>query len=65
MKVSKTSAQYGKGMKSAHCSICEHYLGGHECNKVAGHIDPAMWCRFFHKRSAEVVAEMRKRRGQG
>jgi dihydroorotase len=47
--VSKASAQYSKGMPSAHCGICTHY-SNHRCEIVVGEIDPAMWCKFFAKR---------------
>jgi hypothetical protein len=54
MKQAKASVDYGKGMKSAHCSICTHYQRGKQglhgsCELVAGSIDPEFWCKLFKK----------------
>lgn len=50
-KRTKESVDYGPGMKSAHCGICEHYRGGF-CTRIIGKIDPRMWCKLFEKQKA-------------
>lgn len=49
-KVSKQAAHYGQGMKSAHCGICNHYLGNGRCNRVEGIVSPSGWCKFFARK---------------
>jgi hypothetical protein len=50
-KKTKHDVVYSKGMKAAHCSICEHYQPKpHTCTKVEGIIDPDYWCKLWTKR---------------
>lgn len=49
MKRSKDDVDYGRGMKSSHCGICEHFEFPHWCKKVAGRISPDAWCRLFRR----------------
>lgn len=51
---SKASVDYSKGMASSHCGICGHFHAPHACEKVAGHIDPDMWCKLFILESAKA-----------
>lgn len=46
-KVSKESVDYSKGMASTHCGNCGHFHPPGACEKVAGHIDPDMWCKLY------------------
>src|SRR5262245_54098174 len=49
-KVTKAAADYGSGMKSAHCGICRHFNAkAKTCAIVAGSIDPDAWCKHFKK----------------
>ena len=48
-KATKSAAHYGKGMKSAHCGICRHFIRPDACEKVEGEIGASMWCKFFKK----------------
>jgi hypothetical protein len=56
MKSTKAAAHYGRGMKSAHCGICQHFIAPDQCNKVAGKISPQGWCRFFRKDATMALA---------
>lgn len=54
-KHTKAEVDYGKGMASAHCGICAHYLpsrSGNRCQVVQGAIDPDDWCYLFRKEAA-------------
>jgi alpha-ribazole phosphatase len=46
VKLSKEQVHYGRGMQTAYCGKCAHYLG-HRCEIVAGLIEPDMWCAYF------------------
>jgi hypothetical protein len=48
-KIEKDHANYGRGTKTAHCSVCEHYHEG-SCDIVKGFIDPSYWCQHFKAR---------------
>ena len=52
VKVPPAAAQYGPGMKSAHCGICQHFLKPNACEIVAGPIRPSMWCIYFSLKKA-------------
>jgi hypothetical protein len=56
-KRTKPSVDYSVGMKSAHCSICEHWIAGGHCEKVAGPIEPDHWCKLFHKRRQPMAGK--------
>ena len=56
MKADKDSVDYGRGMKSAHCEICQHFEAPHACSKVAGKISPQGWCKLFRKQQQEKAA---------
>lgn len=49
--VSKTEAGYSKGTPKEHCGICSHSQHNYTCNKVAGRIFPAMWCKYWTPRA--------------
>jgi len=46
-QVSKLEAEYGKGMKSAHCGICRHFGPPHDCEVVIGTVNSDGWCKYF------------------
>lgn len=51
-KKSKSEVDYGPGMKSAHCGICEYFEMDHKngCHLVSGHIEASKWCNLFSER---------------
>lgn len=50
-KKTKHEVVYSKGMKLAHCGICQHYNSrNRSCAIVEGSIDASMWCMRFKKR---------------
>lgn len=49
-KATKAAARYGKGMKTAHCGICEHFRPPHGCTRVQGEVSSGGWCRFFERK---------------
>lgn len=50
MNHTKRSVDYGRGMASAHCGICKHYLGKGRCAMVVGVVRPDGWCKLFSKK---------------
>jgi hypothetical protein len=54
-KATHASVHYGKGMPSAHCSICAHYVKPDaksqepHCKLVRDPIKPRDWCLKFVK----------------
>ena len=46
----KAAVHYGRGMPSAHCGICEHFVAPHSCEKVEGRIAKSAWCEMFRKK---------------
>lgn len=52
-KQPKSAVRYGHGMRSAHCSICRHYISPGKCEKVEGQINPDAWCRLFARKPAK------------
>jgi hypothetical protein len=52
-RVTKDAADYGRGMKSAHCAICKHFEAPDRCEIVIGKISPKGWCHFFFAKKAQ------------
>jgi hypothetical protein len=52
-RVTKDAADYGRGMKSAHCAICKHFEAPDRCEIVIGKISPSGWCHFFAKKAQD------------
>lgn len=52
-KISKQKANYGGGMKKAHCAICKHFKAPDACEVVAGRINPQAWCKFYEYKKGE------------
>lgn len=50
---SKAAVDYGPGMQSRHCSICEHYVRGGSCRLVVGTIRPEDWCKLFERKKGQ------------
>lgn len=48
-KITKDAADYGGGMKNAHCAICRHFEAPDRCERVMGRVSPRAWCRLFAK----------------
>jgi len=56
-KRTKESVNYSKGNAKEHCGICKHFQPPWGCEKVAGHIVPAYWCRLFAKAGLSPVTK--------
>lgn len=52
-KVPKQDVRYSRGMLTRHCSLCMYFRSPHACERVAGHIDPNMWCNLFHRAASK------------
>lgn len=48
----KADVDYGRGLRNAHCSICQHFREPAACELVIGRIRPQDWCKLFQRKGA-------------
>lgn len=53
MKTVKSTVDYSKGMRTAHCGICRYFLPPEGCERVRGKIDMTMGCKLFRKKPSD------------
>lgn len=51
--VTKRQADYGGGMKKAHCAVCKHFKSPDRCEIVEGEINPQAWCKYFERKKKD------------
>lgn len=49
-KRTKSSVDYGPGMTSSRCGLCEHFEPPRTCALVEGRIDTYDWCKLFRRK---------------
>ena len=53
-RVSKDYAEYERGTKERHCSMCKHFEKPEACAIVVGKISAGGSCRYFERNKDEV-----------
>lgn len=48
-KHTKEEVDYGKGMGTIRCYLCEHFEPPDACELVEGRIRPEDWCKLFER----------------
>lgn len=49
-KVAKSTVNYGPGMTSTRCGLCDYFEAPHSCVRVAGYIDTYDWRKLFRRK---------------